>query len=231
MKEFPEFFVHLKMAFPMGVLLGMPSPYEKPVPLVVHEVGDFEASFVPGLGDFERLDPRFRIPRTVWDGLPAHQDSGFAVFKLKASTRKVHPMAFEFPRRQPELLISQRFMCTTAPCIPRPISTTCCIVSLSLAGTTRCISATGAGVSTKRIATSICPRHRGWSTPWSICSAWSSPGVGRTRTLGSRSTQPTPSRFPLDRPLLVRYGRCPLRKDIKRSIEYWVLSAVRAGCA
>jgi hypothetical protein len=77
--------------------------------LAVHEVGDFEASFVPALDDFERLDPRFRIPRTVWDELPGYQDYGFAVFKLKASTgrirdRQVHPMAFEFPRRQPELL-------------------------------------------------------------------------------------------------------------------------------
>jgi hypothetical protein len=89
------------------------------VPLVVHEVGHFDASFVPSLKDFDRLDPRFRIPHTVWDELPAYQHYGFAVFKLKASTRgvsgdsslapegptrKVHPMAFEFPRRQPGLL-------------------------------------------------------------------------------------------------------------------------------
>src|SRR5712691_669648 len=124
LKEYPEFFVHLKMAFPAYVLLArswdMPSLYAASIPLVVHEVGDFEASFVPGLSDFERLDPRFRIPRTVWDELPAYQDYGFAVFKLKANTKrnlrrlfrgtpepethKVHPMAFEFPRRQPELL-------------------------------------------------------------------------------------------------------------------------------
>jgi hypothetical protein len=89
-------------------------------PLVVHDLGDFEASFVPCLDDFERLDRRFCIPRSVWDELPVYQDYGFAVFKLKASagrglwgfgrgsqkaaTRRVHPMAFEFPRRHPELL-------------------------------------------------------------------------------------------------------------------------------
>jgi hypothetical protein len=80
-------------------------------PLVVHDLGDFEASFVPCLDDFERLDRRFCIPRSVWDELPVYQDYGFAVFKLKASagrglwgfgrgsqkaaTRKVHPMAFD----------------------------------------------------------------------------------------------------------------------------------------
>ena len=125
LKVYPEFFDHLKMmAFPVEILtarsLSMPNLYAKTIPLVIHEVGDFEASFVPGLDDFEQLDPRFRIPRTVLDELPAYQGYGFAVFKLKASTkrhfrrfsrgspqpetRKVHPMAFEFPRRQPELL-------------------------------------------------------------------------------------------------------------------------------
>jgi hypothetical protein len=91
--------------------------------LRVHDVGDFEASFVPQIGDFNRLDERFRIPPDVWDQAPAYHDYGFAVFKLKASSsrwfagarqklfgrsgrkpRRVHPMAFAFPRRNPELL-------------------------------------------------------------------------------------------------------------------------------
>jgi len=91
--------------------------------LRVHSVGDFEASFVPQIGDFNRLDERFRIPPDVWDQLPEYHNYGFAVFKLKASfsrgvagameklfgsgvpkLRRVHPMAFTFPRRNPELL-------------------------------------------------------------------------------------------------------------------------------
>ena len=88
-------------------------------PLVVHEVGSFEASFVPRLRDFDRLDPRFRMPDGVFDALPQVRDWGFAVFQLrdfgggffdklanvfrpaKSASEKLHPMAFEFPRRDP----------------------------------------------------------------------------------------------------------------------------------
>jgi hypothetical protein len=76
--------------------------------LKVHDVGSFEASFVPHVGDFARLDERFRIPTTVWDVMPTYRDYGFAVFKLKSTYASelapVHPMAFEFPRRDPHLL-------------------------------------------------------------------------------------------------------------------------------
>ncbi|MFN8854638.1 MAG: hypothetical protein ACK50P_03690 [Planctomycetaceae bacterium] len=91
--------------------------------LTVHDVGDFEASFVPTIDDFDRLDPRFRIPRATWNKIPTYADYGFAVFKLKKtrsalwtklsstlidhSSRTgddVHPMALEFPRRNPDLL-------------------------------------------------------------------------------------------------------------------------------
>jgi len=100
--------------------------------LQVQQVGRFEASFVPHLDDFDRLDDRFRIPRDVWDRLPEYHDYGFAVFKLKGdrptesqnlsrfaylrakfrrkppatapTPRFVHPMAFEFPRRNREVL-------------------------------------------------------------------------------------------------------------------------------
>ena len=124
LEEYPDFFVDLQTAFPAEALLSRSLSFASldatSIPLVVQEVGDFEASFVPALSDFERLDQRFRIPRAVWDELPAYQDYGFAVFKLRASTsrnarrpfsaspepgtRKVHPMAFEFPRRRRELL-------------------------------------------------------------------------------------------------------------------------------
>ncbi len=88
--------------------------------LVVHAVGDFEASYVPTARDFDRLDPRFRLPDDVWEQLPRYYDWGFCVFKLRTrkgsglfglfkgksagETRQVHPMAFEFPRRDPSAL-------------------------------------------------------------------------------------------------------------------------------
>lgn len=82
--------------------------------LVVHDVGEFEASFVPTIADFDRLDERFRLPAGVWDALPRYADYGFAVFKLRddrsllrrlfgrrARRKEVHPMAFEMPVREP----------------------------------------------------------------------------------------------------------------------------------
>lgn len=103
-------------------LPGLPS-------LAVHAVGEYEASFVPTLADFARLDPRFRLPPSVWSQLPMYADCGFAVFKLSLNpspakltpldlriaaerkrdgkppfpvrSREIHPMAFRFPRRDP----------------------------------------------------------------------------------------------------------------------------------
>ena len=80
--------------------------------LAVHDVGDFEASYVPSLSDFDRLDPRFRLADSVWDKMPKYSDYGFAVFQLKISlsdsnneaTNDIHPMAFEFPTRNPDRL-------------------------------------------------------------------------------------------------------------------------------
>jgi hypothetical protein len=42
---------------------------------------------VPTVHDFDRLDPRFRLPPTVWSELPVH-DFGFAVFKLRETARR-----------------------------------------------------------------------------------------------------------------------------------------------
>lgn len=72
--------------------------------LAVVSVGSFEASFVPSIADFARLDARFRMPPGVWDKLPGYRDYGFAVFKLKAGEAHVHPMAFTFPRADPARL-------------------------------------------------------------------------------------------------------------------------------
>ncbi len=111
LEDYPKFFSDLDLAFPrktvvpsdgrlvFRALAGRPR-------LVVHEVGTFEASFVPTRQDFSRLDPRFRLPDDVWQALPGYDDWGFAVIKLKpmASRTTVHPMAFEFPRRTPDQL-------------------------------------------------------------------------------------------------------------------------------
>jgi hypothetical protein len=72
--------------------------------LKVVEVGSFEASFVPEVKDFSRLDEGFRLPAKTWDELPAYKDYGFVVFKLKKGEARVHPMAFEFPRAETKKL-------------------------------------------------------------------------------------------------------------------------------
>jgi hypothetical protein len=74
-------------------------------PLEVHAVGSYEASFVPRPEDFGRLDERFRLPAEFWLQLGTYRDYGFAVFKLRRTPyANVHPMAFDFPRRDRERL-------------------------------------------------------------------------------------------------------------------------------
>jgi hypothetical protein len=65
--------------------------------LEVVQVGNFEASFVPTVKDFSRLDERFRMPADLFAKMPDYRRFGFAVFKLKPGAQTVHPMAFEFP--------------------------------------------------------------------------------------------------------------------------------------
>src|SRR5580698_6782574 len=112
LKEYENFFDDLESGFPKPP----PPPSERatftslgPVPataaiLDVMQVGDFEASFVPRVKDFARLDKRFRLPAGTWEKLPAYRDYGFAVFKLKSGKLRVHPMAFAFPRRDADTL-------------------------------------------------------------------------------------------------------------------------------
>ena len=93
---------------------GFPTPRSAPktlslaagsiAPLKVEQVGNFDASFVPSSADFDRLDPRFSIPKTTWDKIPLYADYGFAVFKLRKGEQSTHPMAFTFPTRHPDKL-------------------------------------------------------------------------------------------------------------------------------
>jgi hypothetical protein len=108
LKEYPTFFIDMAKPFlpPPGRTLGRDKDKAPPAAgkLKVVDVGSFEASFVPAVKDFERLDERFRLPKGTWDKLPDYKAYGFAVFKLKTGEKKVHPMAFEFPRANPRRL-------------------------------------------------------------------------------------------------------------------------------
>jgi hypothetical protein len=129
---YPEFFSDLDDAFPtptpsrFGGLAAAAAIPDNAKPLVVHDVGDFVASYVPSRADFTRLDPQFRIPDGVFDAHAEYADYGYAVFQLKpqpappppkkrwfrrapppidpGGEHAVHPMAFTFPSRRPGAL-------------------------------------------------------------------------------------------------------------------------------
>lgn len=103
--RYADFFAELARCFPRPLWRGG----EEVLPaagaaLVVHRVGAFDASFVPSIADFDRLDPRFRLPSGVWAQLPEYASYGFAVFQLRAGGGRVHPMAFSFETRRPDAL-------------------------------------------------------------------------------------------------------------------------------
>lgn len=110
LKGYEAFFNDMRKGFPKPPPprgKGGPKDGSNSLTLPVVEVGDFVASFVPAIKDFDRLDKQFRLPAGVWDKLPQYKDWGFAVFKLKKPGKgqsKVHPMAFEFPRRDEKVL-------------------------------------------------------------------------------------------------------------------------------
>lgn len=108
LSDAPDFFSDLRHLFEVvqtqaksggigGVLRG-------PRTLVVHAVGSFDASFVPKMADFARLDERFRLSDEVWKALPGYADFGFVVVKLRKTDGHVHPIAFRFPTREPDRL-------------------------------------------------------------------------------------------------------------------------------
>lgn len=108
--DYKDFFKDLKSGFPEKESASLFRSRSKSdaMPasrhLEVVNVGSFEASFVPQIKDFSRLDARFRLPDGVWNKLPAYAKFGFAVFKLKKDADSVHPMALSFPRADPNKL-------------------------------------------------------------------------------------------------------------------------------
>ena len=105
LKEYPTFFDDLANGFPAlppsGFMRSKSAPAQAAAaaPLPVHEVGDFVASFVSRVEDFDRLDPRLVIKKDVWAKIPAYADYGFAVFQLKELSGSPHPIAFELASR------------------------------------------------------------------------------------------------------------------------------------
>ena len=106
LEHFPGFFTMLDLMFPSredSDLDGTASFEESGPTLEVHQVGCFDASFVPRIKDFSRLDERFRLPDNTFEQIGEYRDYGFVIFKLAhGDNQKVHPMAFSFPTRRPK---------------------------------------------------------------------------------------------------------------------------------
>ncbi|MCA9587559.1 MAG: hypothetical protein KC657_19670 [Myxococcales bacterium] len=106
LKAYPDFFSSLDAGFPhveRSAFFGSKSAAAvPPSQLAVHDVGDFIASFVPTVADFDRVDARFAISKDVWAKIPAYKDYGFAVFQLKQLSGAPHPIAFELDTRLTE---------------------------------------------------------------------------------------------------------------------------------
>lgn len=105
LENYPDFFHEMDWSFPSArpETKGVVRSDSLPV-LEVVTVGSFEASFVPTIRDFTRLDERFRLPPNTFRELRTYKDYGFAVFKLKPGNQAVHPMAFSFPTAMPTRL-------------------------------------------------------------------------------------------------------------------------------
>lgn len=123
LSHYRTFFSDLAKCFPPpkpppGVLAATVRTAPPPQQLAVHDVGDYVASFVPQARDFERLDPRFRLPTSLAELHDEYADWGFAVFQLKPgrrpspaqttqttqTTQTVQPMAFTFASRRPDAI-------------------------------------------------------------------------------------------------------------------------------
>lgn len=102
LSDYERFFADLERCFPTRSFSAQPEGAASAAgTLEVVRVGSFDASFVPMIADFDRLDPRFGLPSSVWEKLPQYRDYSFAVFKFRSGEQEVHPMAFSFATREP----------------------------------------------------------------------------------------------------------------------------------
>jgi len=107
LEGYPDLFAAIERLYPEPLPGEMSAQAASRAPLPVERVGAFEASVVPVVDDFARLDPRFRLDDEVWKRLPQYHDWAFVVFKLKeldAQETKIHPMAFAFDSRANDAL-------------------------------------------------------------------------------------------------------------------------------
>ena len=100
LKLYEDFFDDLDNGFPFqsppSVGCSALKSSDAMAKLKVFSVGNYIASFVPTLSDFDRLDSKFKLPDEIWAKIPSYEKFGFAVFQLAAGSLKPHPMAFEF---------------------------------------------------------------------------------------------------------------------------------------
>ena len=106
-EKYADVFEDIERTFPRLVPLSFGGIKSRALPaaakneLEVQKVGSFDASFVPSIKDFSRLDAQFRLPDGVWEKIGNYAKFGFAVFKLRKGNQAVHPMAFAFPTAMP----------------------------------------------------------------------------------------------------------------------------------
>jgi hypothetical protein len=73
----PQLMLQLERLYParedyLSEAGGAADPFASPAAEIIEvkAVGSYEASFVPSLADFSRVDERFRLPPQVWEKLP-----------------------------------------------------------------------------------------------------------------------------------------------------------------
>jgi len=111
LSDYPDFFDEIDGVFPQWMsadLETLSSCGRRGIK--VHDVGAFNASFVPCPTDFERLDPRFRLDRSFFEQVPEYSNYGFVVFRLQPGVSKVHPMAFWFDKDDKNLFFPTKHM-------------------------------------------------------------------------------------------------------------------------
>ncbi len=105
LSNYKEFFPQLDRGFPGPLTFGTPRKSRSTSSIRVQSVGNYAASFIPTVDDFDRVDEQFRIPRKIWAKLPQYENHGFVVFQLRAGKAEVHPMAFAYPAKDRQKIV------------------------------------------------------------------------------------------------------------------------------